>query len=106
MCLTDSVEFKNEHVSGCGGSKLGLFLFLKFFSCFLGPPLQHMDVPKPRGQIATTAAGLRQIRAASATYTTAHGNPGSLTHRTRPGFQPVYSWMLVRFVSDEPQGEL
>ena len=38
----------------------------------------------------------------SETYTTAHGNAGSLTHRARPGIEPVSSWILVRLVSTEP----
>ena len=38
------------------------------------------------------------IRAASATYITAHGNPRSLTHWARPGTEPATSWFLVRFV--------
>uniref|UniRef100_A0A4X1UAF3 Uncharacterized protein n=1 Tax=Sus scrofa TaxID=9823 RepID=A0A4X1UAF3_PIG len=42
----------------------------------------------------------------SATYTTAHGNTGSLTHRARPGIEPETSWFLVRFVSAESQQEL
>ena len=47
-----------------------------------------------------------QIWAAFVTYTTAHGNAGSLTHWGRPGIEPVSSWILVRFVSTEPQWEL
>jgi len=46
------------------------------------------------------------IWAASATYTTAHRNTGSLTHWARPGIELASSWMLVRFVSSEPQQEL
>ena len=42
----------------------------------------------------------------SATYITAHGNTGSLTHWVRPGIEPTSSWMLVRFVSAEPRWEL
>ena len=42
----------------------------------------------------------------SATYTTAHGNTGSLTHFVSPGIEPVSSRMLVRFISAEPQWEL
>ena len=42
-----------------------------------------------------------QILAMSATYTTAHSNP-----KSRPGIEPATSWILVRFVSAEPQGEL
>ena len=48
----------------------------------------------------------RRIRAMSATYTTAHGNAGSLTPWARPGIEPASSWILVRFVSSEPQWEL
>ena len=35
------------------------------------------------------------IRAAFVTYTTAHGNAGSLTHWARPGIEPETSWFLV-----------
>ena len=54
-----------------------------------------------RGQKGTAAASLhhshRNARSEplSATYTTAHGNTGSLTHRVRPGIKPEFSWMLV-----------
>ena len=41
-----------------------------------------------------------------ATYTTAHGNAGSLTHKARSGIEPATSWFLVRFVSTAPQQEL
>ena len=43
----------------------------------------------------------RQIRAVSVTYTTVHGNAGSLTHWARPGIKPATTWFLVRFVSTE-----
>ena len=46
------------------------------------------------------------IWVASATYTTAHSNAGSLTHWLRPGIEPVSSWILVTFVSAEPRWEL
>ena len=48
-----------------------LFLFL------LGPHLQHMEVPRLGVKLEPQHC---QIQAASATYTTAHGNTGSLTH--------------------------
>ena len=47
-----------------------------------------------------------QIRAMSATYTTAHGNTGSFTHWARPGIEPTTSWFLVGFVPAVPQWEL
>jgi len=48
----------------------------------------------------------RQIRAASATYTTAHGNAGSLTCWLRPWMESATSWFLVGFVSAAPRREL
>ena len=47
-----------------------------------------------------------QIQAMSVTYTTAHGNAGSLTHWARSGIEPISSWIPVRFVVAEPQQEL
>ena len=46
------------------------------------------------------------IRAAFATYTTAHGNARFLTHWARPGIELATSWFLVGFISPAPQGEL
>ena len=42
----------------------------------------------------------------SVTYTTAHGNPRSLTYWSRPGIEPTSLWILVGFVTAEPQREL
>ena len=42
----------------------------------------------------------------SVTYTTSHSNPGSLTHWAGPGIKYSSSWILVGFVSTEPQQEL
>ena len=41
----------------------------------------------------------RCIRALSATYTTAHGNAGSLTHGARPGMEPASSRIPVGFLT-------
>ena len=78
------------------------FHFHLYFFCFglfvfLGLHRQHMEVPRLGVQ-----SEQRQIRAASATYTTAHGNTGSLTH-WRPGIKPMSSWILVEFITTEPQ---
>ena len=57
------------------------------------------------GLIGAAATGLtpqpqqRRIRAASVTYTTAHGNTGYLTHRASPGIEPKTSWFLVGFIN-------
>ena len=48
----------------------------------------HQPTPEPQ-QLG--------IQAASATYTTAHGNARSPTHWARPGTEPATSWFLVRF---------
>ena len=40
-----------------------------------------------------------RIWAVSATYSTAHGNARSLTHRARPGNEPATPWFLVGFVN-------
>ena len=33
------------------------------------------------------------------TYTTAHGNAGSLTHGVRPGIEPASSWILSQVLN-------
>ena len=48
----------------------------------------------------------RRIRAASVTYTTAHGNTGSPTQSARPGIEPASSQILVGFISAVPWWEL
>ena len=47
-----------------------------------------------------------RIWAASETYTTVLGNTGSLTHWVRPRLKPTSSWILVGFITAEPQREL
>ena len=47
-----------------------------------------MEVPRPEPQ-------QRQIQATSVTYTAAHGNAGSLTHRADPGIKPTYVLMGI-----------
>ena len=47
-----------------------------------------------------------QIWAAFMTYTTAHGNAGSLTHRERSRIKLSSSWIWVRLITTEPQWEL
>ena len=48
-----------------------------FFFCFLGPHLQHMEVPRLEAELEPQQRG---IQATSATYNTAHGNTRSPTH--------------------------
>ena len=71
-----------------------------------------MEVPRLGVKIGATAAALNHshnrggVKAASLTYTTSHFNAGSLTHQTRPGIKPPSSWILVKFISTEPQQKL
>ena len=46
-----------------------------------------------------------QIWATSDTYITAHGKARSLTDWARPGIEPTSLWILVRFITTEPQWE-
>ena len=71
-----------------------------------GVCLQHMGVPRlglksklwhwPTPQLQP-----HQVRAMSATYTTAHSNIGSLTHWSRLGIEHASSRLLGRFVFAE-----
>ena len=77
-------------------------LLLLFFCLFRAEPTAYAG-SQARGQIGAAAAGLHhshsnaRSKLQSLTYTTAHGNNGSLTHRGRPGIKPVSSWILVGF---------
>ena len=74
-----------------------IFFFL-FFLPLLGPLLQHMEVPR-LGVESEPQPQQRRIWAASATYTTAHSNTGSLTHWARAGIEPATSWLLLGFIN-------
>ena len=67
------------------------------FVCLLGSHLR-MEVPRLGVESGAAAASLQHR----------HSNTGSLTHRAGPGIQTSFSfsWMLVRFVTTEPQREL
>jgi len=82
---------------------LFIYLFVYLFLLFKATP-QHMEVPRLRVEWSCSCCPTPQpqqlrIQAMSKTYTTAHGNAGSLTHWARPGIKPVSLWMLVRFIN-------
>ena len=87
------------------------FFVLFCFLFFLGLHPQHTEVPR-LGVESKLQLWLRPqpqqhgIQVASVTYTTVHGNAGSLTHLARPGIKPTSSWILVRFISTAPHWEL
>ena len=81
------------------------------FISFLGPRPRHVDVPRLgveselQPPAYTRATATPDLHPASATYTTAHGNAGSVIHWARPGIELSSSWVLVRFITAEPQWE-
>ena len=89
---------------------LGLFCFF-FFLVFLG---LHLSIWKFSGWGLNQSCSCWpmpqpqqcQIQAASETYTTAQSNAGSLTYWVRPGTEHTSSWILVGFITAEPQLEL
>ena len=74
--------------------KLVLFCFV----AFLGPNLWHMEVPRPGVE--------SELQLLAYTTATAHSNAKSLTHWAKPGIEPTSSWILVSFITAEPQQEL
>ena len=87
------------------GPKSSFIIFFSF-ACFLKPHSWHMEIPRLGVQLECSHQPKPQtqqegIQALSATYTTAHGNAGSLTHRVRPGIEPTTSWILVWFITTE-----
>ena len=86
-------------------------VFVCLFVLFRATPTAY-GYSQARGPIRVTAAGptpqpqQHGIRDPSVTYTTAHGNTRSLTHRSRPAIQPATTWFLVGFISTAPGREL
>ena len=68
-----------------------------FFSCFLGPHIWHMDVPRQGVKLElqllaySTATATPCLSHVWGTYITGHGNARSLTHWARPGIAPASS---------------
>ena len=85
-----------------------VFIYLFIFCIFRAAPVAYGG-SQARGLIQAVATSLHHShsnagsRAASATYTAAHGNTGSLIHWVRPGIKPTSSWVLVGFITTEPQ---
>ena len=78
---------------------------MKVFFFFRATPATYKR-SQARVQIGAASAGLptpqpqqHRIQVVSATYTTAHSNAGSLTHRLRLRIESTFSWILVRFIT-------
>ena len=66
--------------------------FLAFFFFLLGLCLWHMEIPRLGAE--------SELQLLAYTTTTGTPDPNPLS---RPGIKPISSWILVRFVSAEPQ---
>ena len=86
------------------GFGLDFVLFCFCFRLFRAAPEAHGS-SQGKGQIAGLCHSNR-IWVMPVTYAMAHSNTGSLTYWERPGIKPVSSWILVGFVTAEPQWEL
>ena len=90
-----------------------LFIYFLFFNfCLFRATPKAYEGSQARGPVGAVATGLHHSHSNEGSklhlpaYTRVHGNARSLTHWARPGTEPTSSWMLVRFVSTEPQQEL
>ena len=70
--------------------------YTHIYITFKWPCPKHMEVPRLRVESEVSLLA----------YTTAHSNARSLTHSARPGIKLSSSWILVNFVSTEPQQKL
>ena len=103
-CLSPSVPFSNQrffkdclfHSENKFTCKFLRLLTFFFGGVSLGPHLRHIEVPR---------LGV-QLELQLSTYTIAHGNARVLIRWTRPGIEPVSSWVLLRFICAEPRQEL
>ena len=70
-----------------------------------------MEVPRPGVELElqllayATATAMPDLRSVCDLHHSS-GNAGSLIHWARPGIEPASSWILVSFVTSEPQWEL
>ena len=88
-----------------------IYLFILFNFCFLLPNPQVVEIPRLGIKLELQLWPIPwpqqfRIRAASATYTTAHSTTGSSMHWAGPGIEPSSSQILVRSVIAEPQRTL
>ena len=95
----------HRHASLAGFRDVLLFslpYLLFFFFLRLHP--WHMEASRPgvESELQLPLPQPQQL-GIRVTYTTAHGNAGSLNHWVRPGIEPESSWILVGFITIEPR---
>ena len=90
------------------------YFFLLFcFFCFLWPQLWHMEVPRLGAELkpqlppyAIATATLAPSSICDLHHSSLQCQILNLLIWSRPGIEPVYSRILVRFISTEPWQEL
>ena len=109
-----SSMYYNFQSTGLLPSWLNLFLGILFYFGLLGAMPMAYGSSQARGWIGSwiwaAAAGLHHRHSNTRSkpclwLTTAHGNAGSLTHCLGSGNKPTSSWILVGFITAEPQWE-
>ena len=96
----------------CFLSRFFVELKKKFFFCLFRVASVAYGGSQARGQIRAVAAGLchnhSNARSKPCLRRTPQlmATPDPLIHSSRPGIKPASSWILVRFISAEPQQEL
>ena len=100
MCLlTIYLLWRNVYLDLLRPFLLNCFVYVCVFS---GPHPWHMEAPRLGVKSELQLPPMpqqHQIWATSVTYTTAQWQQEILNHWTRPGIEPVSSWILVRFFS-------
>ena len=79
-----------------------------FFGLFRATPTAY-ESSQARGRIGTAASGLHHRHSdtgSKPTYITAHDKTGFPTHWGKPGIKPMFSWILVKFITTDPPWEL
>ena len=85
-----------------------LFLFF-FFFFLLGLHVWHMEVPRLKVELELQLSACAIATATpdpSCVYDLYHSSGQHQTHWAWPGIEPVSSWIIVWFVTAEPQQEL
>ena len=73
---------------------------------FLGPHPRHMEIPRLSAKELPLTAHTTAMPDLSCICISAHGNARSLTQWVRLGIEPMSSWILVGFVTTEPDSSV
>ena len=93
--LTEPYMYLNKEVV--------IYVFFLFF--FFRAAHAVYGSTQARGRIGAPGASLHHSHSNTRSKTAAHGKARSLTHWVVPGIKPMSSWILVGFLTAEPQWE-